>query len=477
MLALVVTFWVSVTVALANENAPAPSLQITVDPRVELLSLIFRLAGNREYNQARVASYADEVEAQFGKFRDHAAIQLARRLRQTRGVSYDACMGMAVHLEDAETLQLRVPLTPWPDSLDRRWTPESVTNFLALARAFVKETGFREFFETHRELYETTQARMKMTVEKSAHLEWFDAYFGQRPQAAFRLILGLLNGGSCYGPHFRGSTGREELFCVLGVWQTDAQGLPEFNQTMLDTVVHEFAHSYANPIIERHEAEFRPAGEILFARVAERMRAQAYGEATTMLRESLVRACVCRYALKYAGSAAAQLALREEEKRGFLWMKALSECLGEFETHRDQYPDLESFSPRLVTFFKEYAAGFEKTQASLDAKRPKVVSMVPANGATNVNPAIVELKVTFDRPMKDGSWSMCGGGPHVPESTAKPSFNADRTVWTVPVKLKWDWDYEFSLNCQSYNAFRSEAGTPLAPVPVRFRTGHGSAAK
>jgi len=65
---------------------------------------------------------------------------------------------------------------------------------------------------------------------------------------------------------------------------------------------------------------------------------------------------------------------------------------------------------------------------------------------------------------------MCGSGPHVPEGTGKPSYNADRTVWTVPVKLKADWQYEFSLNCQSYDAFRSQEGVTLEPVPVKFST-------
>jgi hypothetical protein len=66
---------------------------------------------------------------------------------------------------------------------------------------------------------------MQTLMEKEAHLEWFDAYFGQRSQASFTVALGMLNGGGCYGPHFRAGDGREELYCVLGVWQTDKQGL------------------------------------------------------------------------------------------------------------------------------------------------------------------------------------------------------------------------------------------------------------
>ncbi|MBI4324260.1 MAG: DUF4932 domain-containing protein, partial [Chloroflexi bacterium] len=91
-------------------------LRINVDARVELLSLIFRLAGNPEYNQARVESYAEDAERQFGTFRDHPVVALAAKLRNTQGVSYDACMGMAVHLTDPGDLQFRTPLAPWPES-------------------------------------------------------------------------------------------------------------------------------------------------------------------------------------------------------------------------------------------------------------------------------------------------------------------------------------------------------------------------
>src|ERR1019366_10082645 len=82
----------------AGQVAPgsAHSLRVVVDPRVELMSLIFRLAGNREYNMAKVKSYAEDADKQFEKFRNHAVVKLAQELRRTRGVSYDAVMSMAV---------------------------------------------------------------------------------------------------------------------------------------------------------------------------------------------------------------------------------------------------------------------------------------------------------------------------------------------------------------------------------------------
>lgn len=442
------------------------SLRVTVDPRVELMSLIFRLAGNREYNMAGVESYAGDAEKQFGKFRDHAVVNLASELRKTHSVSYDAVMSMAIHLTDAEHLELKLPLEPWPEGLDRRWTAPDVSNFLAAARQFVKDSSFQEFIKEHHPLYQITEERMQTLMEKEAHLEWFNAYFGRRPQASFTVALGLLNGGGCYGPHFRAADGREELYCVLGVWQTDQQGLPEFTRDALGTVVHEFCHSYANPLIERHLAELEASGDALFEPVAGRMRSQAYASGQTLLKESLVRVCVIRYLRQYEGEEAARSAIQAEKKHGFLWMQEMSDLLGDYEAHRDQYPTLEDFAPRLAAFFAETA----KKQADLAGIRPKVVSMIPANGAQDVDPSLTAIQVIFDRPMADKSWSLVGGGPHCPKTGKGAHFDAQRKIWTIPVELKPDWSYEFMLNSETYDAFRSEEGAPLEPVSVTFKT-------
>ena len=454
----------------------AHSLRVVVDPRVELLSLIFRLAGNPEYNQPKVASYAGDADKQFGKFRGHAVVNLARELRNAHGVSYDAVMSMAVHLTDAEHLKLKLPLQPWPEGLDQRWTAPDVSDFLAAARQFVKDSSFQEFIEQHRPLYQTTVTRMQTLMEKEAHLEWFDAYFGQRPQASFTVALELLNGGGCYGVHFRAADGREELYCVLGVWQTDKQGLPEFTRDTLPYVVHEFCHSYANPLIERHLAEFQASGDALFEQVAGKMRSQAYGNGQTLLKESLVRLSVIRYLRQYEGEEAARRAIQAEKRNGFLWMPELSDLVGEYETHREQYPTLENFAPRLIAFFAEAAKNFPKTQRGpktrtyLASERPKIVSMIPPNGAQDVDPGLTAIQVVFDRPMADKSWALVGSGPHCPKTGKGAHYDAQRKIWTVPVTLKPDWFYEFMLNSETYVGFASEEGVPLVPVSVTFKT-------
>jgi len=343
---------------------PVQSLRVVVDPRAELLSIIFRLAGNPEYNILCVKPYDDEVEKYFGKFRDHPAVKLAQKVGQTRKVSYNAPMSLAIHLTDTNNLQLRVPLEPWPEGLDRRWTASDVGDFMEAARQFVEDTSFQRFIEQHGPFYQTVAGRMQAMLDKEAHLEWFDTFFGLRPNARFAVVIGMLNGNGNYGVRFRAAGNDDELFCILRPWGADSQGLPEFRNTV-PTVVHEFCHSYCNAIIERHLAELQPSGDALFEPVSKQMRSRAYSNAQTLLKESLVRACVIRYRRQYEGEEAARRVAQSEKKNGFFCMPELVDLLADYEAHREQYPTLEDFLPRLIRFFAEAAERISSTQGDM----------------------------------------------------------------------------------------------------------------
>jgi hypothetical protein len=376
---------------LAQDTVPAVRklpLRVVVDPRVELISTIFRLAGNREYCQGKVDSYAKDVDKQFGQFRKHQAVLLARKLREEHSVSYDACMSMAVHITDTEKCEEKVPFEPLPENLDDRWSPDNAREFLAAVRQFVKDTNFNEFISAHRSLYETTQSRMEDCLEKNAHLEWFDEYFGSRPEASFTVAVGLLNGPGNYGVRCRTVDGKEELYCILGVWKTDEKGLPAFDRSMMGTVVHEFCHSYVNPLTEKYKTELDKYAK-LFDPISNQMKTQAYPMWNTCVIEHIVRALTTRYSYLKVGKEAGDKSLQYEKQRGFFYVPALCESLQNYENNRDKYKTFADFYPKLIKVFEDlskqnlgkdfYFIPYEGTINAVGQDKKSVIIIIPTN--------------------------------------------------------------------------------------------------
>jgi hypothetical protein len=337
-------------------NTATVPIEVTVDPRVELISIIFRLAGNPEYNKGRLASYNKDIERHFRAYASHPVVKLASELRRTRGVSYDAPMSLAIHVSDANSLTERVPFDGQPAGLDGRWRVDEVREFLEKARQFAKETDFGGFFKAHKPLYEKTAAAAQYLLRDKANLEWFEDFFGARPGAGFRLVLGMANGPNNYGTRIELATG-EEFYCILGVWKLGMFGFgdPQFDTSMLDTIVHEFCHSYVNPLVYAHSSELEKAGMQMFPKVQKKMRRMAYGNWQTMMHESVVRACVVRYLLATMGPDEARKQVKREINNGFVWMEELSELLGQYEGERNVYATFESFFPNVIKFFNSNA--------------------------------------------------------------------------------------------------------------------------
>ncbi len=449
------------------QGSSGPRLEARVDPRVELFSILFRLAGNREYNSPASASpYATEADAFFGSWREHAAVKAARSLRETRAVSFDAVMSLAVHVDGVDSLGERIPFDARPARLDERWRVEEARDFLAKSRQFVKDTRFGEFLEAHRGHYATVSSRLERRLGERAYLEWFDSFFGAKPRATYRVVAGLLTGRSCFGVGVRFPDGREEIAPVLGVWRFDAQGLPEFTDEISTTVVHEICHSYTNVLVDRFADRLLESGERLFKPSAEMLVPQAYTDGKILLYESLVRACEVRYRTSADGPVAAERLAEDHLALGFEWTRELADLLRQYEADRANYPTLEAFMPRVATFFdvtsREFVARVERA--------PKVVEILPANGAGDVDPNLAALRITFDQPMMDRSWSICRGEPEFPKLSGEPSYDAARKSLTVPVDLEPGRTYRFLLNGGKFRGFKSERGDALRQVSVRFTT-------
>jgi hypothetical protein len=457
-------------------------IEVSIDRRFELMSIVFRLAEFTEYRNGTVADYNDAVDTHFGPFKTHAAVVMARGLRQS--VAYDAIPNLAVRVHDAANFAPLRPLEDPAAGLDPRWKPDVAAAFLKAMAAFAKDAGAEAFFAAQESSYRAAIASCREGSLRHLDQNWFDRTFGKRDRNTFTLCVAMLNGGGNYGASALNGRGGEDLYAFIGTRATAKGQVPVFSRDYLGTLVHEFLHSFLNSWVDRHLPDLKAAGDALNAPVIDQMRQQAYGNGSTALRESMVRAFTIRYFRDLGFESEAQAEEREHDQRGFYWVKDLASLLAEYTSHRTEYPVLESFTPKLVVAFTTWGAeaaqraeAWQKERTAradaLYANGPKLVSMEPADGATDVDPGTAVIRLRFDRPMKSSMALMRVDGVF-PDRTGQPAWDTEWKVLLVPVSLKPETAYRFGLNGEDIHGFQDLKGVPLRPIVVGFRTRRNS---
>lgn len=452
-------------------DLPAQVPAVRVDPRIELTTIVFRMIGAGEYSDCLLPGYAADIDRHFAPYRDHPALKLAASLRASHGIAFDAVPFLAIALTDPPALEERVVVGAKGEGLgDARWRGLHARQFIAALRQFAVDSRFGEFFAAHRTLYDSTEARMQRFMGSQVQWPWFTAFFGEAPTARFLAVPGMCNGGSNYGPRVLPTNGAEERYAILGMSRVDSAGVPVMHPAGLPTVIHEFNHSFVNPMLARHRDVLRKPGEALLAdsTVRAKMAARDYAGWETVLNESLVRAAVVRYLRATQGDSAARAEVQSQASIGFYWIGALDSALAVYERSRTQYPTLDRFAPQLAAVFANAAREIRSMMARFEASRPKIVAFTPAHGAEAVDPVDSLITVRFDRPMGRGLSINYGplGQAAMPKVLGR-SWDSTGTVLTLKVGLQPATTYQMLF----FGAgFRSRDGVPLAERLFTFRT-------
>jgi hypothetical protein len=260
-----------------------------VDERVELLSIVFRLAGNYEYNDNTYRSYVSDIHSHFDRYKNHPLISFTSELSNKNGVCFDAVMFMAIYLEQPPSLNPIVPFSA--DVPEKRWGQDNANKFVRLLKQFYTDARCAEFFMEHEGLYKTVQGNF-MPVYEALDVNWYNQYYGQQPEGSLNVMIGLGLGGGNYGPKLKYPDGKEDIYAVMGTRSIDSTNNPSFLvDDYLPTLIHEFNHSYVNHLTYKYEKDFEGSGLKLYELIKAGMGNQHYTSWQTIMNEALVRAC------------------------------------------------------------------------------------------------------------------------------------------------------------------------------------------
>ncbi len=319
----------------ATTPATTAKVNVRVDRRVELLAVIERLAGAREYATTRGTPYLDAVDRYFAPYAEHAAVAAARALRAAHGIGYDAPMSFAVHLDDAYVLRPATERT----TLDARWREADPDAFAAAVRAFATDTKFDGFFADHAAYFRTLESTLRGLLEREQVVPYFERLFGPT-NAAMLVVASPIAGQRNFGPRTP-----DTYVQILGV--NGPAGELVVNDILRALLVHELGHAYVNPLFTAHQAELEPAATKLYGGVADAMRMHAYADPMTVAHESGVRAITYNYLSEVHGAAAAGATLRKDRGESFAWTVRFAEVM---------QPGPELLANRMPAIVERFAA-------------------------------------------------------------------------------------------------------------------------
>src|SRR5437879_2954496 len=229
----------ALTLSLVLPSAPLAAQsnewRVGVDRRVELIAIIFKLAGSEEFSPTHLPQYSADIDRFFGPRRNHEAVTLARGLRDRYGVAQARVLAIPIRLTDPPELKERVPFDSsegWPAP------PAETRRFVEAARRFAIDSRANDFFESHRALYDSVNGRIRPPLEHAVDLAWFAPYFGIPSDQMFVVVPLLVASAGTYGPCVQPPSGPRECYSIVGNTPPDSTGYPKYDAGMAGLLVY-----------------------------------------------------------------------------------------------------------------------------------------------------------------------------------------------------------------------------------------------
>jgi RNA polymerase sigma-70 factor (ECF subfamily) len=110
-------------------------------------------------------------------------------------------------------------------------------------------------------------------------------------------------------------------------------------------------------------------------------------------------------------------------------------------------------------------------EITVETAPPVVIRTVPEAGATEVQPTLAAIRVTFSKEMRDRSWSFVSVSDRsFPKVSGDIHFGEDGRTCVLPVQLEPGRTYVLWINSERFRNFQDRDGRVAVPYLLVFRT-------
>lgn len=215
--------------------------------------------------------------------------------------------------------------------------------FLEGLNRFHGEVGFDQYLREHQSFYDAAVQQVAAHLPERDFIGAMETFYGRHFNGYILVPSLALPKGMGFGLHLA-RNGHTALYNVFGA--LDRQVLPPGppdpgfgnRQRLQELSIHEFGHSFVNPVIDSLPPEWIARTEHLFAPVKEAMEQQGYTTWKTCLYEHFVRAGEVLVALSMGDrTGAARLRRHYTEDRQFRYLPEILEGLEGFREKKRTY--------------------------------------------------------------------------------------------------------------------------------------------
>ena len=277
----------------------------------------------------------------------------------------DTLLYLLLQLEDAPNARIPKDMDPsnyigFSKSRDPEEALRNVTVFLEGFNAFYQEMDFDRYLEDSRVYYETAREEIVANLPHTKFIPLMEEYFSQEFNA-YTLVPSLtIPKGMGFGLNL----GDYGVFNIFGA--VDYQNLENVNslsmgfanpQKLRELSIHEFGHSFVNPIVDRKAKSALKETEHLFEPIRETIYQQGYNTWEACITEHFVRGMELYISERYDTSKAhKELFKQYVDKRQFIYIPIILEELRKADRRGGSFDDaVESSMKRLQA--KTFSAG------------------------------------------------------------------------------------------------------------------------
>jgi len=338
-------------------------LTVKANLNTEVFYTVLNLAGSSaELRNTVYMPLYEDMAANFAPYKDHPAVKeldSGGTLNWSTGFAYNVPAEFPLYFGDLPEGRRQADYTR--EFLDRVRVPGAgpgdlekkaayMDAYWEKVRDFYKASAFETYWQKARPRYAGFAADLYAAMPEADVLKLHEAYHGDRSfsrAVAVTSALTLPSGGN-YGLRVKGRDGTSIIYDIMSAARNSGGGADFRNAATAELMaLHEFGHSFCNPVVARHYGEAEKYSFLL--RGLRGKVGDAYGDWRSVLNELLVRAVHARLLLGLRGAeAAAGFLAGERDREGFIFIDDWYRLLGEYEADRAKYPALDGFYPRLL---------------------------------------------------------------------------------------------------------------------------------